>query len=248
MSESMVDAAPVRDYVRGLVAEGMSQLAICRAADVTPAALQALLHGQYGPGRPPQKTIYAPTADRLLAVQFEAPAPRGQVELLCPPGDGFEPAGHRVGRCLDCGQLAPVRRVPGEFGERDQMIGHPRLVANGSAEKAPAPASVAAAAGRVVTGRPEHGTIRGHARHRRANEQPCELCMAAKRGYEHAVRTRPKPTGPMVSKDLAKALLALCRAIVLHQPVPRIRELAAHALTVAAATRRDVGAEESEAA
>lgn len=79
----------------------------------------------------------------------------------------------------------------------------------------------------------EHGTAAGYERHRRAKEQPCELCQAAKRGYQLGMRRRnERPAG--MPDELTAALLAACRAIVLRRPTPRIQELAAHALQVAA--------------
>lgn len=83
-----------------------------------------------------------------------------------------------------------------------------------------------------MTRGPEHGTVAGYERHRRAKERPCELCTAAKRGYQLGMRRRNERKEGMPD-ELVAALLAACRAIVLHRPVPRIQELAAHALQVA---------------
>lgn len=80
---------------------------------------------------------------------------------------------------------------------------------------------------------PEHGTLAGHERHRRAKEPSCDLCMAAKRGYQLGMRRR-KESAPGMPDELTAALLAACRAIVLCRPTPHIRELAAHALRTAA--------------
>lgn len=79
----------------------------------------------------------------------------------------------------------------------------------------------------------EHGTAAGYERHRRAKEQPCELCRAAKRGYQLGMRRRNERKEGMPD-ELITALLAACRAIVLNRPVPRVQELARVALQVAA--------------
>lgn len=76
---------------------------------------------------------------------------------------------------------------------------------------------------------PEHGTVAGNERHRRANEEPCELCRAAKRGYLLGLRRRKEG----VPDELITALLAACRAIVLDRPAPRVQELARAALQAA---------------
>lgn len=123
MSAKMIDAEPARAHVRQLVADGMRQSDICRAAQVGASALQILLHGHYTPSRVQQETIHATTAARLLAVQFKAPRVKpGADEELCTPGERFELAGYRVGRCPDCGQIAPLRRQY----DRVTLIGHPR--------------------------------------------------------------------------------------------------------------------------
>lgn len=83
-----------------------------------------------------------------------------------------------------------------------------------------------------MSGAPEHGTVAGHERHRRAKEKPCELCLAAKRGYQLGMRRR-KERQEGVPDELILALLSACRAIVLRRPVPRIQDLAAHALRIA---------------
>jgi hypothetical protein len=83
-----------------------------------------------------------------------------------------------------------------------------------------------------VTPALEHGTAAGYERHRRARETPCELCRAAKRGYQLGMRRRNEREAGMPD-ELTTALLAACRAIVLRRPAPRIQELAAHALQVA---------------
>lgn len=106
MTHNMVDASPARKHVQDLVARGMRQQSIAEAAPVTMAALSLLLHGHFTPGRPPQQTINAISAQALLAVKFEPRGPRTRnTELRCPPSPEFEPAGYKVGRCLHCGEL-----------------------------------------------------------------------------------------------------------------------------------------------
>lgn len=77
---------------------------------------------------------------------------------------------------------------------------------------------------------PEHGTVAGYERHRRSKEQPCDLCAAAKRGYQLGIRRRNEG----MSDELIKALLTACRAIALGRPTPRVQELARHALQIEA--------------
>lgn len=90
-----------------------------------------------------------------------------------------------------------------------------------------------------------HGTYRGFQRHRRLNEQACDLCRAARNGYDQAVkagrRERASPTAPALPDELTEALLRLCRAIVLGRPVGRIRELATAALRAEADKRAAAG-------
>lgn len=124
MTGHMVYAGHARNHVKQLVADGMRQHSIAGAGGVSPAALSILLHGHFTPGRPPQETIKAEVAARLMAVQFEAPEPRrGTAEARCTPGERFEPAGYNVGRCADCGELAPLRTA----GYRKALVGHPTL-------------------------------------------------------------------------------------------------------------------------
>jgi hypothetical protein len=128
----MVDAAPVRAHVKDLVDQGMRQYRIADQAEVSMAALGILLHGHYTPSRPAQTTIHANVAEQLLAVQFEAPSPRHTAAgLRCAASDRFEPAEYRVGRCRDCGELAPVQTSPGYERDRLVLVGHPTL--NGGA-------------------------------------------------------------------------------------------------------------------
>jgi hypothetical protein len=106
----MVDAGPVRDYVRSLVERKMAQQAIAVTADVSVSIISQLLHGRFCPGRPMQESIHRATADRILAVQFapREPRPNARIPNGCRPTATFETAGHNVGRCQTCGELAPV--------------------------------------------------------------------------------------------------------------------------------------------
>lgn len=240
MTGAMVNAGPARNHVRRLVDDGMTQQAICRTANVTLAALSALLHGQYVPGRPPQKTIYSATADRLLAVKFQAPTRK---EASCAPGDRYEPVGYRTGRCTECGQVAPVHTRDGVL----QMMAHPR-----AASDAPEPAALPAPVHRSHS---DCGTTRGHSRHRREKTDPCEPCKAARRGYdqgmEAAITRARREAASDVPAALAEQIVAFCRAYVLQpwppgRPVPRSRALAK--LVVQAADAELVAEEDGRAA
>lgn len=127
MARHMVDAAPAREHVRQLIERGMLQRDIATAANVSPAGLSMLLHGNYGPGRPTQEFIDANRAARLLAVEFVA-APervrRGYATTWCPRSAEYEPAGYRVGRCPTCGELAPLRPAA---GDQFTLTAHPTL-------------------------------------------------------------------------------------------------------------------------
>lgn len=113
-ADGQVDADPSRQHAQSLIDRGMTLTAVAQAAHMSMAALSALLQGQFVPGRPPQRTIYHATAARLLAVEFvPPPAP-----TKCKGGRPFEPAGYHVGRCADCGQLAPMYH--------DRLNAHPR--------------------------------------------------------------------------------------------------------------------------
>jgi hypothetical protein len=220
-ADTRVPAGPARIHVIGLIDSGMSQAAICRAAHVTSAYLSALLFGQYTPGRPPQKTMCAEVAARLLAVGYDGPAPK-PIPTLCAPGDRFEALGYRVGRCEDCGQLAPVQMRD----DRMIMFAHPR------AENM-APGAVPAAAGH---GHRDCGTPRGHQRHRRENTAYCEPCKAAKRGFEQgwdAGLAKAARMAPAVSAEKAEAVVTACRAYLHRRPVPQMRELALTVVQVA---------------
>lgn len=125
MARHMVDATEARNHVRGLVERGMRQQDIAAAADVSPAGLSMLIHGHYAPGRPTQEFIGADRAARLLAVEFAPAPPRARVPgtAWCPRSAEFEIAGYRVGRCRDCGELAPLRPVAGQ----QVLTAHPTL-------------------------------------------------------------------------------------------------------------------------
>lgn len=125
----MVDARPAREHVQRLVEGGMRQYVIAEVAGVSGAALSALLHGQFTPGRPPQTTISAAASAQILAVEFEASEPRvtKSAEPRCVPSDQFEAAGYKVGRCVNCGELAPVRTGSVLDGYRKILVGHPTL-------------------------------------------------------------------------------------------------------------------------
>src|SRR3954469_24561268 len=120
-----VPADPVRAHVQGLLDAGMTQAAVYRAAQASGAVVNALLHGQYVPGRPPMRWISADTAARLLSVDFDPAAvkPKPASEQICTPGARFTPVGFRIGQCTDCGQLAPVRSG---VGGALAMFSHPR--------------------------------------------------------------------------------------------------------------------------
>lgn len=124
----MVDAAPARVRVKNLCDAGMRQQAIADAAKVSMAAIGILLHGHYTPSRPAQRTIHADVAERLLAVQFVGSAPRpAAAGQRCEPSERFYDAGYRVGRCADCGELAPLRTAAMPGGWRIMLVGHPTL-------------------------------------------------------------------------------------------------------------------------
>jgi hypothetical protein len=225
MNDMMVDAAPARNHVQQLIKQGMTQQAICRAADVTPAALSMLLHGQYVPGRPPQRSIHAPTADRLLAVQFQAPTLPGRAEPRCAPGARFEAVGYRAGRCADCGQVAPVHRQGGTL----QLLAHPRMAAD--SPQVAVPAAVADPT------HPDCGTPRGNARHRRENTPVCEPCAAARRGYEQGLEVGiakgRKEAYSNVPAALGQEVVTAMRAFLHRRPYPQLRQLAATVVRIA---------------
>lgn len=99
----MVDAGRAREHVRDLIERGMTLAAISRAADVSPTAVYRLLHGPSTTRS--QGSIHVRREAQILAVQY-APPP---VPSRCAQGRPFKPLGYHVGRCADCGQLAPHR-------------------------------------------------------------------------------------------------------------------------------------------
>ena len=96
-----------------------------------------------------------------------------------------------------------------------------------------------------MTPRAAHGNMRGYDKHRRAGEDPCDLCKAAKSGYEQGKRARhilAPPLPASLPDELTEALLRACRAIVLRQPPgSQLVGLARHALQVADARRNGNG-------
>lgn len=171
MAGAMVDADPARAHVVRLINAGMPLGHVAKAANVSPAAISALIQGQFAPGRPKQQTIHDDTATRLLAVAYQAPEPKA------------------------------TRQSKPEAG-------------------------------------PKHGTLAGFERHRRAGDEICDLCRAARRGYEAARRERKAPDPPSLPDELTEVLLRMCRAIVLRRPAGPIRQVAAEALRVAAERQR----------
>lgn len=222
MTGHLVDAGPVREHVRRRLDEGMTQSYIARVAHVSNACISRLLHGSFEPGRPEQETMQADTADRLLAVGYQEPESRRRpaTDPLC-SGARFEPVGFRAGRCLDCGQVAPVRRLCGPDGDyTGRMISHPP--ARAAASELPLPAE------------PVHedcGFPRGYQRHMRENTPLCDPCRAAKRGYEQGLKGRPPSAPatavPVVPAELVDAVVKLARAFLLRRPVPQVRGLCA---------------------
>jgi hypothetical protein len=203
---------------------GMRPAAIYRAARTFSAALSALLYGQFKPGRPEQQHIHADVAARLLAVRFEAPAPKPE-PLLCAPGGRFEAVGYQTGRCEDCGQIAPLYVRPGTA----VLIRHPR-----PASDAQEPDALPAAA---KSSHPDCGTPRGGERHRREKTPKCELCKAARRGYDQGwdgamAKVRRTAVSP-VTRELAEAVVQACRAIIYRRPTPQLRELAVQVVRIA---------------
>lgn len=86
-----------------------------------------------------------------------------------------------------------------------------------------------------------HGTLAGYERHRRADSEACDLCKAARRGYQAGIRGRKTPPPPSLPDDLTAALLRMCRAIVLRRPVGSIQTLASEALRIAEQRRTPGG-------
>lgn len=221
---SQVPAGPVRIHVQYLLDQGMKQAAICRAANVTSSYLSALLHGQYVPGRPPQEATDARTADRLLAVHYAPP----EGPKLCSPEDRFTPVGYRVGRCDNCGQVAPVQTRQGV----PVMMKHPRPAAE-DPELGELPAPVAAAA----PSHPDCGTPRGRERHHREDTEPCEPCKRARRaweqGYDAGMTKARRTAAETVPAPLVAESVKAMRAVLYRRPYPQLRELARTVVRIA---------------
>jgi hypothetical protein len=229
MSAHPVPAGPVRDHVRALLDEGMTQAALCRAARVTSSYISALLYGQYSPGRPPQQTTDAPLAARLLAVRYDGPEPKAP-PAMCVPGGRYTPVGYRTGRCADCAQLAPIHTVGGQV----VMFSHPRPECGADTRDAPKAIRYA---------HPDCGTTKGAQRHRREKTELCEPCRFVIRGYDAGYKAGLTKAGRdgrvAVPPRLGTAVVAACRAIAYRRPVPRIRELAVEVVRIADAELYD---------
>lgn len=77
----------------------------------------------------------------------------------------------------------------------------------------------------------EHGTFRAFQRHRREKTEPCDLCKAARRGYEHGYKNAVANTEARFerashSSQLTERALNVCRLLVHKRPYPVVRELA----------------------
>lgn len=221
MKGPRVPAAPVRAHVQHLLDQGMRQAAIYHAADTSSSALSALLYGQFTPGRPPQQTISADVAARLLAVEYQPTTPRPQPEgALCVPSS-FEPVGFRTGRCVDCGQVAPVQTRHGV----EMMFSHPR---------APEPIQgLPTAAGN----HPDCGHTAGAQRHRREGTELCGPCRYVTRGYDAgykaATNRAAREARNAISAQLAASVVKAMRAVVYRRPYPQLRQLAATVVAIA---------------
>jgi hypothetical protein len=231
MSDRQVPAGPARAHIRDLIDQGMSQAAICRATGVSSACISSLLHGQFNASRSPVQTIYSTTADKILALRYTPPEPKRGKPVICDPGTRFQPVGHRVGQCDDCGQLAPTQRLNGAQGLGEVLVKHPRP----DAAPVPVPVEAPAPAGLPQATHPDCGSIRGSARHRREGTDTCLWCTIARRSYDQGVKATiaraRREAASTVSAPLAEEIVAFCRAYVLQpwppgRPAPRSRELA----------------------
>lgn len=77
----------------------------------------------------------------------------------------------------------------------------------------------------------EHGTFRAFQRHRREKTPPCDLCKAAKRGYDQGYKNATANTVARMERAtrptlLAEAALNVCRQLVYRHPYPVVREQA----------------------
>ena len=85
-----VDAAPVRDHYRALLAAGMSRNQVSRVSGVKVDQLDNLLRARKDRGDQPAKTVFSRTADRILAV----PVPVShQVWRTAADGQRVDPTG-----------------------------------------------------------------------------------------------------------------------------------------------------------
>jgi hypothetical protein len=222
MRGPMVPAGPVRTHVQNLVNAGMTKAAICRAAGTSSAYLSALLYGNYDPARTPMRETGAPVAARLLAVEYvppAAPTPKPDGPLCIP--SGFDPVGYRVGRCADCGQVAPVQVRSGV----EVMFSHPR--AQGGIQGLPPAAGP----------HPDCGHNTGVGRHRREGTELCGPCRNVQRGYDagyKAAMTRAaREARSAIPRPLAEAVVKACRAFHYRRPVPQFQELARTVVQIA---------------
>lgn len=183
----------------------------------------------YGPGCPPQKTIYALTADQLLAVRYDTPAPSHKARP-CAPGAGFDPVGYRVGRCLACGQVAPIQTRGGQ----DLMVSHPRAEPDSQEpQQLPVPVQhpVPTPPHTAESGRyPNCGSPGGRQRHRKEGTPLCGPCTWFKRGYSAGYKAGmakgTRIAGTAIPAEQAREVVEFCRAFVLRRPVPVLRPLA----------------------
>lgn len=77
----------------------------------------------------------------------------------------------------------------------------------------------------------EHGTFRAYQRHRREKTDPCDLCRAAKRGYDQGYKNAVANTAARMERatrpvQLAEAALNVCRQLVYRRPYALLREQA----------------------
>jgi len=227
-ASTQVPAAPVRAYVQGLLDEGMTQAAIRKAAGLPKSYLSELLHGRFEPGRPARLTLSADRAERLLAIRVEvSPTPPEPKPAACEASETFQPVGHRVGRCGACGQFAQVQAR----GGKTYLVSHPHPAAGTQSPDVPP----------AFAEHPECGTLRGHNRHMRAKTPACELCKAAKGGYEQgrgsALSAIHRATQGAVPWSLIGECEAAARAVVFRRAYPQLRELSVRVLRAIEAAR-----------
>lgn len=71
----------------------------------------------------------------------------------------------------------------------------------------------------------EHGSYQGWQRHKRNGDPSCDLCAAAKRGYDVGVRYGTAEARRVTSASrLADRAFAVCRQLVHKRPYPALRE------------------------